>query len=276
MIRRVYIEITNQCNLHCSFCPSHHRMPQRMSPAEFEHILQEASRITPYIYLHVQGEPLLHPQFREILDLCDAYRMQVQLVTNGTLLDRCPDLAGHPSLRKVSFSLQSLPFSRSDIQTYLDTILSFCEASSERGRPITELRFWRSDETRDERIRFALAAIEKRYDLQYAGRKNSFTPLKNMYVTFANEFDWPSDSGSREDSGTCLGGLSQIAVLADGTVVPCCLDYEGKIPLGNIFTSPLPEILSSERYLSLTEGFRRHQLREDLCRKCTFHRRFTK
>ncbi len=276
MISRVYIEITNICNLHCAFCPPHHRLPRCMSPEEFEHILQEVRKITPYIYLHVQGEPLSHPQFAQILDLCDTYRMQVQLVTNGTLLDRYPSLITHPSLRKVSFSLQSVPFSRNDIGPYLESILAVCETASPAGRPITELRFWRSDGIQDERVRFCLDTIEKRYALQYAKRKNSFTPMKDMYITFANEFEWPENAGEKEGSGTCRGGISQIAILADGTVVPCCLDYEGRIPLGNVLQTPLADILSTERYISLTEGFRKHRITEELCRSCTFRRRFTK
>lgn len=275
MIRRIYIEITNLCNLHCSFCAVHHRSPRSMSLQEFEHILQEASHITKYIYLHVQGEPLMHPQFEEIMDLCDACNMQVQIVTNGTLLEKHMQMYEHPSLRKISFSLQSLPFSTNDIHAYTDNILAFCEASSARGRPYAELRFWRSDENENERVRYFLQEAEKRYSFQYAKRKNSFSPMKNVYITFANEFEWPDENmGTPKETGTCLGGLQQIAVLSGGTVVPCCLDYDGKIPLGNVFQQPLSEILESQRYLDLTEGFRRHRLKEELCRTCTFRKRF--
>ena len=63
-------------------------------------------------------------------------------------------------------------------------------------------------------------------------------------------------------------------MLADGTVVPCCLDHEGDIALGNIFEGSMEEILASERASAIYEGFRDHRATEELCRKCGYARRF--
>ena len=121
MIKRVYIEITNVCNLSCSFCKKNSRPSRFLSIEEFLYIIQQVKPVTDYIYLHVQGEPLLHPQLEDIFLLCDRVGMHVQLVTNGTFLSRYPYLYNHPSLRKISFSLQSVEYQHSaDIKEYMN------------------------------------------------------------------------------------------------------------------------------------------------------------
>lgn len=145
-IKRIYIEITNICNLSCSFCAKHNREYKYLSLEEFEYILKQAKNYTDFIYLHVQGEPLSHPHFNEILDLCDTYQMHVQLVTNATFLNQYLDLYKHPSIRKVSLSLQSIEYQKVDLDTYMNTILSFVQACITENKPIVELRFWRNDQ----------------------------------------------------------------------------------------------------------------------------------
>ena len=126
-IKRVYIEITNRCNLRCNFCSFHHRELKEMSLGQFEAIIKQIQPYTSYIYLHVQGEPLLHSQFDDILNLCDQYELKVQLVTNGTFLKNYPSLSSHPSLRKLSLSLHSLDFQTCDIHEYMNEVISYCQ-----------------------------------------------------------------------------------------------------------------------------------------------------
>ncbi|MCR4951858.1 MAG: SPASM domain-containing protein [Solobacterium sp.] len=275
MIKRIYIEITNLCNLRCSFCRKSRKPPRSLSLQEFEQIIRQVREYTDYIYLHVQGEPLLHPAFSRIMDLCDASGMQVQLVTNGSLLNRFPDLLSHCSLRKLSVSLQSLAFQNTDIDSYMDTVLALCSTASKQKRPFMELRFWRDDQSEEPVIRKAFARIEEHCEFQPAGRKNSLSIMPGVYVTYANSFDWPDpDEPEQSDSGYCLGGIEQLAVLSDGTVVPCCLDCDGVIAFGNILQEPLSSILSGERYRKFAEGIMNRKLTEHLCRSCTFRTRF--
>ena len=62
MLKKAYVEITNRCNLACSFCPKTKRAPRTMSAQEFDLILSRLEGYVQYVYLHVMGEPLLHPQ----------------------------------------------------------------------------------------------------------------------------------------------------------------------------------------------------------------------
>ena len=275
MIKRIYIEITNVCQLSCSFCLKNTRQPRFMSTQEFEHIIRQASAVTGYVYLHVQGEPLLHPQINEIMSICERYGCRVQLVTNGLLLNEHMDLLSCPALRKISFSLQSVEYHDEDIERFMNPIISFIEQASENGHPYCELRFWRDDQMEMSRTHQCLQVILQRYHAVSDSRKNNEKILNGVYVDYANAFEWPDEKAAEEnDRGTCLGGIEQIAILCDGSVVPCCLDAQGTMVLGNIFEQPLEDILQSERYLQLTDGFRRHFLNERMCRKCTFRRRF--
>lgn len=275
MFKRVYIEITNQCNLKCAFCDAHHRAPSFMSPERFALILPQVREYTEYIYLHVQGEPLLHPDFEEIMNLCDVQHMQVQLVTNGTFINRYPELYKHPSLRRVSFSLQSLPYqTQKNHDRYIRDIMDF--ALNAKENVYIDLRVWANAENNPE-IAGYIQTLKDTYDPQPTKRKDSICFMPNIYLSSADTFLWPSlDKDYNSDTGRCLGGTQQIAILAEGTVVPCCLDAEGIISFGNIFEQSLPEILSGKRYTDFISAMQEHRLSEELCRHCTYRDRFQK
>ncbi|MEG0077701.1 radical SAM/SPASM domain-containing protein [Anaerorhabdus sp.] len=273
-IKRVYIEITNKCNLRCSFCAFHHRPFREMTLNEFEQCINQIRSITPYIYLHVQGEPLLHPQFEGIMNLCDQYEMQVQLVTNGTFIHQYPKLASHPSLRKISFSLHSLDYQTINTQEYIQHILEFVNQYIESNVGYVELRFWVSDHL-NEKATFALNLVKEMYTLKETSKPNSYKLDERIFLHFEKEFVWPSNSNNiSKDCGTCRGAKDMIAILADGCVVPCCLDCEGAIQLGNIFTQSLVEIMNSPRYLNIIKGFNENKLIEPLCINCEYRKRF--
>ncbi|MBR4162811.1 MAG: SPASM domain-containing protein [Solobacterium sp.] len=276
MIKRVYIEITNVCNLSCGFCRKTGRPSRFLTVEEFSHILEQVKPVTGYIYLHVQGEPLLHPHLDDIFSLCDQHHMHVQLVTNGTFLHKYPKLYEHPSLRKISFSLQSVEYQNpADTDEYMHTILQFCKNASEKSETICEMRFWREDQVNLPVTAKCLAMIRSSFCLKRTNRKNNWKIMDRVYLDTANSFQWPDISNPASNTrGRCLGGLTQIAILSDGTVTPCCLDADGDIPLGNIFHTSLIEILHSERYMNLTRGFQENRLVEPLCQKCTYRMRF--
>ena len=276
MIKRVYIEITNICNLSCAFCAKNTRAPRMMSLQEFEYVIKQVAQLTKYIYLHVQGEPLMHPQIHEIMDIAAAHECHVQLVTNAAFLKDHMDLVKHPALRKISFSLQSVEYQKIDPETFMKPILDCIERASAAGHPFCELRFWRDDQMDLPKTKQCLDTLKQRYTFTDSGRIRNQKILPGVYVDYSNPFEWPAENTEENSlSGTCLGALEQIAVLSDGTVVPCCLDAEGKISLGNLFSQTLSEILASERYTRMTEGFRNYRITEELCRHCTFRRRFS-
>ena len=275
MIKRIYIEITNICDLHCPFCTRTVRPSASMTPSFFHDILRQAVTVTPHIYLHVQGEPLLHPQFDEILSICDKEHAVVHLVTNGSFLDAHPDLLAHSSLSGIAVSLQSVSARPSErIPAYYESVMKLAGNASQHGSVNVDLRFWRSDGLLEPNTAWCLTHLRDSYEFMPTARKNSFRILPHVYVSFANDFTWPSAGDADSSEGTCLGGRTQIAILSDGTAVPCCLDSDGLIPLGSLKTETLALIMKKPRYLSLVQGFEQHRITESLCRKCTFRRRF--
>lgn len=276
--KRVYIEITNICNKNCSFCSTSNRHKRSMSLTEFEHILKEIKPFTNYIYLHVKGEPLLHPNFREILELCNQYQIFVNITTNGTLLEkRMEDLKEVPIVRQLNISLHS--FEDEDQINYVTSILENISKLKKERDLIIVYRFWALQNLNLSKENQKIVDILVEYYQLEQEIQNKIQTEKNIkiendiYINKHELFQWPSLGDTDEtEEGFCYGLSSQIAILSDGTVVPCCLDSEGIIDLGNIFETSFSEIVKSERAKSILFSFRNHKVIEKLCQKCKYRR----
>lgn len=281
---RIYIEITNVCNLSCSFCIGNVRAPRFLSMNEFSHIIQQAKPYTNHIYLHVLGEPLLHPRLEELLAMAHGFGMNVNITTNGTLFAKTQKiLLNAPALRKVSVSLHSMePGSPYCKEEYLRDVASFVTVAAGRGI-FCELRIWNlgAEDIDNEAIFIPLCRYLGLDHAAQEGARNKICERGNttlaprLFLGKAARFIWPSMAEPpTEQPIFCHGLRNQMAVLSDGTVVPCCLDSRGDIALGNIFQTPLPEILNGERAQALYNGFSARQPSEELCRRCGYAKRF--
>lgn len=288
--KKVYIEITNVCNLSCTFCPKTQRSPKFMRVEDFERILEQVEPFTDHVYLHLKGEPLLHPNLPELLDLCSKRSLNVNITTNGTLLGKVKEkIIMKPAIRQINISLHSFDAneSGSTMEEYLKGILDFTKEAMEKTNIIIALRLWNLDQSNStnaerQRNRYLLSLIEEFFKLTYK-IEEKITNSRGVKLTervFLNqdyEFKWPGlqeeDYGSR---GSCYGLRDQIGILADGTVVPCCLDGEGIVNLGNIYQQTFSEIIHGERVENILEGFSKRELREELCRRCGYRSRFNK
>lgn len=278
MLKRAYVEITNICTLQCSFCPGTRRQKRMMTAEEFRLL---AGRLRPhvkYLYLHVMGEPLLHPELGGLLSIAGELGFRVCLTTNGTLLgERAELLLSAPALHKVSVSLHSAEGSgMGELAGYLAAVWEYVLPASRAGT-ICVLRLWNAGgaEARNGEILAFLADRLGTDPLERPQpRPGSWQLGERLYLERAEKFDWPDLGAPETDTRFCLGLRDQVAVLCDGTVVPCCLDHEGDIPLGNLLDQELDEILASSRARALYEGFSRGKPSEELCRRCGFAGRF--
>ena len=161
------------------------------------------------------------------------------------------------------------------LQQYLEEGWSFAARAAAQG-VIVALRLWNEGgaETRNGAIEAFLH--EKCPGEWPEPRGGSFRLRDNLYLERAKKFDWPDLNAQERGTQFCYGLRDQLGVLVDGTVVPCCLDHEGDVALGNLFTQPLAEILESPRACALREGFSRRRPSEELCRRCGFAARFNK
>lgn len=275
MLKRAYIEITNVCNLHCSFCPGTIRPPRTMIPEEFRILAQKLRPYTDYLYFHVMGEPLLHPHLSALLQIAADLGFRVCLTTNGTLLGKHAEtLRNAPALHKVSISLHSFEGNGGDdLTAYLETVWNFCRSAS----CIISLRLWNEggENRRNGEIE-AFFSQKTGQDVQNLPRDpNGSRKLGDrLYLESAAKFDWPDPDAEVQNVEFCHGLRQQLAVLCDGTVVPCCLDAGGNIPLGNLFSQSLSDILSTPRAKAIADGFSRRHPTEELCQKCGYAARF--
>lgn len=256
--KKFYIEITNVCNLNCDFCPKTQRSSQYMTIEDFKYILSQIKPYTEYIYFHVKGEPLLHPELETFLDISHEYGYKVNITTNGTLLPKVKDkLYNKPALRQINISLHSMEGNKENKfeKEYNDHIEVFVKEAREKSDIIISLRQWDLDEETDDARGIKLE--------------------EKVYLNQDYRFKWPGLDEEEDDGiGFCYGLRNQIAILVDGTVVPCCLDGEGVINLGNIKETPFTQIIESPRAKSIIEGFSNNRVVEELCRKCGYRKRF--
>jgi len=274
--RKVYLEISNRCNLSCSFCPGTGRPAGAMDQEHFRLALERLKPWTDYLYFHLMGEPLCHPELESFLGLAGQTGFKVILTTNGTLLSRRQEmLLEAPALHKVNISLHA--FEANDlaipISDYLDGCFRFGQAAE--GNKLVVFRLWNGGgaDTRNEEI---LQRLERFFPRPWKQERRSLRIGDRIYLEYGEKFDWPDLSAA--DGGEqmfCYGLKDQIGVLWDGTVVPCCLDHEGDIPLGNLFKQDLGDILDGPRAQNICRGFAQGKAEEELCRKCGFaHSKF--
>ncbi len=276
MLRKAYLEITNVCNLRCAFCPGTARTPRFMTPEDFRLLAGKLRGHTEYLYFHLMGEPLLHPGLETLLAIADELRFKVMLTSNGTLLPQRQEvLLAAPALHKVNISLQSFEANvGGELSSYLRGCTDFAATAAKAGK-LCEFRLWNRGgwESMNPAIRAALAAV---FPEPWESSRNGFRLAERIWLEPGDRFDWPDLSlPSLGERCFCYGLRDQIGVLCDGTVVPCCLDREGAIALGNLFEQELSEIMSTERARAIYDGFSRRRAVEPLCRTCGYARRFT-
>ncbi|MEJ8778637.1 radical SAM/SPASM domain-containing protein [Pseudogracilibacillus sp. ICA-222130] len=287
--KKFYLEITSVCNLACSFCPPTIRARQFVSPEDFAMRLDQIKPHTDYINLHVKGEPLLHPKIGELLDISAEKGFKVNITTNGTLIEkRREQLVNKPAIRQMNFSLHSFDDNNlPDREGYMQKIIDFVKEQTKETNMIVSFRLWNlSQDNRtnaeSKRNRALLAMIEKAFDLDYQIEERvepggGIQIAERVYINQDYEFKWPSlDEEEDDGKGFCYGLRNQAAILSNGTVVPCCLDGEGVIDLGNIYKDSFSDIIKMERAQNLVDGFSRREAVEELCRKCGFRQRFGK
>lgn len=271
---RTYIEITNVCNRNCSFCPGTSRTGRRMTMEEFRYIVENLKSITKYLYFHVMGEPLLHPLLGEFIKYAKAEGFLVSITTNGTLLSRYGESLLQAQPYKMNLSIHSFEEGEeADYISYMKQCIEFADAASKKGI-LTVFRLWNRGYDAGRNID-TLQLMKEYFREDWVEGKRGFRIRDKLHLEYGERFAWPDQEA--EDGGSevfCYGLKDHFGILCDGSVIPCCLDREGTITLGNIFEQKIEEILTCDRAQNLVKGFRNRKATEELCRKCGYARRF--
>ncbi len=272
--KKIYIEITNNCNLNCSFCSKVKRHRKNMSLKEFEIILNKIRDYTNYIYLHVKGEPLIHKNIIEMINLADKYHLKVNLTTNGILFNKYAKQLGKcKNLNKINFSLHS----ENNKENYLEDIFDNIKHLSDKTTVIYRLWTLKNNKL-DKKSQEIVNKMKEYYNLSTEtvdkiSNENNIRISSTIYVDKDNYFEWPTIN-NHKSCGYCYALKTHIAILVDGTVVPCCLDSDGIINLGNILNESMETIINSKRYKNLQKSFQDRKPIEKLCQSCTFKENF--
>ena len=259
--KKIYIEISNICNLKCSFCIGNKRIKKYMSFDEFKTILDKIEGYTKYIYLHLMGDPLVHPEINEFINYASGM-FYVNITTNGYLIDK---IANNKNIRQINISLHSYdPKYNISLDNYLNNIFNIIETLD---NTYVSLRLWTNNEYQKEIIDI----IEKQYNIKV----NNDTKINDyLFVNFDKEFIWPDINNNYiNENGSCMGLRTHIGILSDGSVVPCCLDHDGEITLGNVFNEDLDTILDKIIVKDIVEGFEKNKKIIKLCQHCNFYDR---
>lgn len=276
MYSKVYVEITNICNLNCSFCHGHSRAPRKMSMEEFSSVLDKLTEHTQYIYYHLMGEPLLHPQLPDFIRLAGRRGFKSIITTNGTLLSRRQAELLQAGLHKINISLHSFEEgSEEDHAGYLRSLAEFAKCAAQQGT-IVVFRFWNqgADNGKND---FALQVLRQQIPGDWVPNTRGTRIRDKIFIETDERFEWPDGNAKIQgDTFSCYGLKSHFGILCDGTVVPCCLDSDGVIALGNIFREDINTILQSKRAQDMLQGFRCGRATEDLCKRCGFAQRFVR
>ena len=271
---RVYVEITNICNKNCSFCPGTVRPLRRMTMEEFDTIARKLQGVTGYLYYHLMGEPLTHPLLPDLIRRAGELGFKSIITTNGTLLPKRGAELIAAGVHKVNVSIHSFEEgSEEDYLSYLDGCMDFADTASKAG-VLVVFRLWNQGHDGGRNIDI-VERMKARFPEPWRWDERGGHIRKHFHLEYGDRFQWPDMAA--EDWGNqvfCYGLKDHFAILCDGRVVPCCLDREGAITLGNIFAQDVEEILQSPRALAMRKGFSCRKASEELCRKCGYARRF--
>ncbi len=268
--RKIYVEITNICNMNCSFCPESSRAKATMSLENFKFVIDKIKDYTDYVYLHVKGEPLLHPNIKEILEICKENNLKINISTNGTLLKEKAKYL--KDIRQLNVSLHS--FEKEDeikLKDYLKDTLTACNELSKEG-VIVRYKLWNDTQSTKNNNVDIIKTLENWYNIQIKDLSyNKDIKLdENVFLSIKAPFKWPDIQDENNKESTCYGLRQQLAILVDGTVVPCCVDNNADINLGNIFETDLKEILDTQIAKDIKKGFEENKCIHPLCKKCEY------
>lgn len=286
MFERIYLEISNICNLQCSFCPEVVRDKKIISPEDFRKFATQVKPLTKQVCLHLMGEPLGHPQFKDIVSICDDLDLKVFLTTNGTLIRRHADtILSWKGLDQINFSIHSYfaNTQRQSFDQYLNPILDFCKMSVDQSKNYyINLRLWNLENPHAQKTQNfpVFSAVENMFNVQLNNNidvklNKSKKVMSKLYLHFDTEFEWPTlKRDVISTKGTCYGLRKQLAIHANGDVVPCCLDKEAVLKLGSLHDQSISDVLKSDKALQIKTGFEQGRLTEELCQKCQYVERF--
>ncbi|OCL85832.1 radical SAM/SPASM domain-containing protein [Arcobacter porcinus] len=287
--RKVHIELTNICNLKCTFCPPKLHPNKVMDLELFDRLNFELKEFTNELAYHIVGDPLVLGNLNEYLDISKKHNLKVNITTTANnISNRHYETLLNSTIKQINFSLNSYNANshKKSFQEYLEPILNFVKYAQEKNHEyFINFRIWNLDEEKsakefNKKVFDSLNIffeLDLNIDEIYENRPKNIRVARKIFINFDEYFVWPSLKNEVvSKSGFCHGLSSHFGILSNASVVPCCLDLDASINLGNIENNSIKEILKSNRAKDMINGFKKGILVEELCQKCEYRTRFEK
>ena len=243
----VRYEVTDNCNAECVMCPRdlHTRPHGIMDQDKYERSIDEVSELgCTQVTLTGFGEPMLDKNLEKKIAYAKSKGLKTYVITNASLLHARGKSLADSGLDELRISFYGMsPESYNEIMQKLDFnrskkgILEFLELRKNTKVMISYLQFL-GNEHYSEFLDF----WEKRVDSVEVWKPHNFGDGKH----------YRSRQGIKTSCGRPKSGPLQIQW--DGTVIPCCYDYNNQIDLGNAFETPVMEVLYGKAYNDLRDA----------------------
>jgi radical SAM protein with 4Fe4S-binding SPASM domain len=280
----ISIELSTCCNLTCPECVTgSDNLTRRngfMEPALAAKLASEISGSTISAWLYWQGEPMMHPQFFEIVSLFCG--MNPVISTNGHFLDctNCQRLATS-GLKKIIISYDGMTpetyriYRRGgDHAAVKQGIIRLTETFKRYATPpVVELQFLLGRHNEHEvavAARFA-RSVNARFSVKSMQvlnpeRAEKWIPVRSNRARYKLEAGRVSVARAPERG--CLRMWTSAVVTVDGDVVPCCFDKNAVHVMGNIKDNTFSEIWHGDTYRSFRKQVLSRRSSVDICRDC--------
>ncbi|WP_181646901.1 SPASM domain-containing protein [Helicobacter sp. 16-1353] len=272
--QKIYIEISDICGLDCSFCPSMKNTRGKMPLWLFQKALKDCSSYTKLIALHILGDPLKMPNIREYLAIATNYNLNVEITTSGVYLNEFEFLLKSP-IRQVNISLDAVMEIKSSHlrKQIFRKIFDFCRTRMEsQSEVFINLRIQKRAQNKE-----LLNILQEEFKMPISLDSNTRIGKKTIIVV-REPFLWNLESAKshhiKHTKGFCYALQTHFGILANGDVVPCCIDVGGNIILGNIAKDSIATIFNSNRTKSMIKGFKSGIIVESFCIDCSFRKQF--
>jgi len=260
-----------------------------MSLEKFDDLNVQLKKVTNELAYHIVGDPLVLSNLDDYLDISLKHELKVNITTTANNLNKNHfNILMNRTIKQINFSINSYNANshKKSLDEYINPILDFCEyAISKEQHFFINLRIWNLDENESakefnqEVFKRVNERLNSSIDIEeiYKNRPKNIRIARMVFFNFDEYFNWPSlNNDFVSKKGTCYGLDSHFGILSSGNVVPCCLDNDGIVNLGNTNNTRLEDILNSNRVKAIQNSFRNNILVEELCQKCEYRTRFDK
>ncbi|MGL2697615.1 radical SAM/SPASM domain-containing protein [Helicobacter pylori] len=277
LFKKIYIELSDICGLQCGFCSNPKNIRGVMPLELFEKVCKEAAPLTPIITLHVLGDPCKLKNLNRYLSTAKRFSLKVDLVTSGVYLHNFETLL-QDAIYQISISLDAGLDNHNKLNQhrYIQKILEFCRYKCEKNSEVfLNLRI--QDSTLEKHQNLIKPFLESFECVSLEGLKSQgrVRLFKKSFLNIQKTFKWPNLNAQNplnQESKIpyCYGLIKQVAILSNGVVVPCCMDTQAHINLGDLNHMPLKDILNSQKAMAIKTHFLKGEALELLCQNCSY------